>query len=852
MLISLATISKAQSDTIPPVVLDFQIKLSESALTDSTDAVFTLTYSEEVELVDTFIILTHYNSQGFWEEFEQYDATDVVVENNIVTVTPDRSFSNTGRYEFVVTYGSVKDTSENLAAAFTSTFLADEDAPEVIDLEIQFTENDLKDSASAVFTLTYSENIQLNNDFIVATHVYENGTWPEWDVYHESEVSVQGNVLTITPDRMFSNINRYELIVAWGAVSDLAGNWATSFTRVFKPDATPPEVIDLETTITETEFDDSLDVNFVLTFNEDVKLTESSYIVTHYRDAGEWVEYEILNDESIVVSGSTITLYPERLYYAAGSYELVVTGGSVSDLADNRASAYTNVFLLDTIAPKLIDVGPDLTTLVPTNATFTLTFDEDIRLADNFGFYTYYQDEASGEWVELERLTASQAVVNNNVVTFSPDVPLMSETRSQIILTASSVMDMQGNPFIYVMDDDTLTYLSERFWTAEGGVTVVTFSPAHQDTLTVLPEELTISFSEAITFTDNSAVNSQSIDSLVYLRSNGVDLEYEASYNTTTNAITIVPAQRLAWETDYTYGFTDGFLNEAMDSIPPRKATFTIPDSMSVIDYNAIAEIHGDDVTSPYLGQEVQITGTVTAVYADEGFFVQDENAAKGGIWVEYADAVQLEFGDGVTVAGTVEELNGVTSLVADEVVSVDAPLTVEPIVVNFDTDSIPMYRDVVVQVADARASAANNEGEWMVFAENDIDSVIVSSHLYAYSPVADNSYDVTGVVSFRDSIYRIDPRVEADIVDVTTPTSVDLSPVVDFNVYPNPFANYIKVSNNEKLTRVIISNITGQRVVDVTNPDAEINTSHLISGVYIINMFNENKLVKTSRIVKQ
>jgi hypothetical protein len=1224
MLLCLTLNSYAQADTIPPVVLNVHAEFTPTELTDSVDAVFTLTYSEDVQLADTFTIVTHSFIDEVSEEFGSYDTTEVVVENNVITVTPNHSFRLADKYDLVVGFGSVSDSAGNFAEAFTHTFTADGDAPEVVDFEMALTSNEGNDSVSALFTLTYSENIQLYDSFFVATHVYENGTWLLYKQYDDTEVSVQGNVLTINPHSMFSYSQRYELVIVWGAVLDLEDNPASSFTYVFTPDTTPPEVVDFEVFFTDTEFADSSQVSFTLTYNEDVKLAPTSIFETQIRNAGIWEVYEVFMDTNIVVSGNTLTLTSTRLYSASDSYNLVVTSGSIRDLVDNPAGSFSDVFLLDTVPPKLTDISPDLEQPVPADASFTFTFDEVVRVPEIFGFYTYYWDNDSAKYIELERLTKSQVVVEGNVVTFNPAVPLMTETRSQIVLTSGSVLDMEGNIFLNVTGGDTVTYVSERFWAVDSGVAAVSFLPADGDSVSSIPDVLTITFSEVIMPSDTAAVDSADISSYVYLRQDNLDIEHVAVLDTSSKVITIEPFMELSYGTTYTFGFTSGLVNEAGDSITAMEATFTILDSTGVVNHYAIAEIngdsaaspylgqvvqvtgtitgiypdegffvqdenaagsgiwanysetgmlnlgegititgmvevingvtalsvqeadsaevpltiepiginvdsdtlpmylnvlvqvvnarasaadeeggwnvfaqddadsiavgnamhaftpvegsfyhitgvvtgwdsiysieprteadvieagdslyaitdihgdtvsspflgqevrinatvtaviagegfyaqdensagsgiwvqltdtlelmvgdgvdvtgmveelngvthivagdvisiaapltveplvlnfgtdsipmyewvlvqitnarateandegewnvnspddadsllvgneiyafaplenniyhitgvvtvwdsiykivprteadvmeegdsiyaiseiHGDSINSPYLGQEVRINGTVTAVYAGEGFYAQDENAAGSGIWVQYTDTLELMVGDGVDVTGVVEEVNGVTSIVAGEVTSITAPLTVEPVVITFGIDSIPMYQGVLVQITNARASVANTEGEWNLFSEMEADSVIIGNWFYAHTPVADNFYDLTGVVTFRDNVYRVEPRFETDVVDVTDPTSVDLTPDIEYNIYPNPFGSYIKISNNDRLTRVIISNITGQRVMDVTYPDAELNTSHLIGGVYIINLYNEKNLVKTSRIIKR
>ncbi len=74
----------------------------------------------------------------------------------------------------------------------------------------------------------------------------------------------------------------------------------------------------------------------------------------------------------------------------------------------------------------------------------------------------------------------------------------------------------------------------------------------------------------------------------------------------------------------------------------------------------------------------------------------------------------------------------------------------------------------------------------------------------------------------------------------------------VDFKIYPNPFSDQILIDNNDKLTRVIVHNIAGQKVIDVEYPEHTISTSKLVSGVYLISLINEDGIAKTERMVKR
>jgi len=89
--------------------------------------------------------------------------------------------------------------------------------------------------------------------------------------------------------------------------------------------------------------------------------------------------------------------------------------------------------------------------------------------------------------------------------------------------------------------------------------------------------------------------------------------------------------------------------------------------------------------------------------------------------------------------------------------------------------------------------------------------------------------------------------HVEFDTASATTFTQ-DVKP----RAYPNPFSNHISISDAEGNERVVITNIAGQRVVDIfLNGNTTISTSTLKSGVYILSITNSKGDTFVSRIVK-
>ena len=266
-----------------------------------------------------------------------------------------------------------------------------------------------------------------------------------------------------------------------------------------------------------------------------------------------------------------------------------------------------------------------------------------------------------------------------------------------------------------------------------------------------------------------------------------------------------------------------------------------------------IAEVQGEGDSSPVEGKIAKITGTVTGIAPGEGFFVQDANAANSGIWVEKSDVNDLgiSVGDGVSVVGEVSEIASVTSIVATEVMDAEETTAITPIEVSPSAGEAEMYESMLVIVPGARASAADaGTGEWSIYYES-ADNIIVNDWLYSSTPVVGDFYNVTGIVNGRLDAFKLEPRMESDVVDITTTkTKPELANA--FKVYPNPFNDKISIDNSEKLTRVVVSNIAGQKVIDIENPTREIRTANLVSGIYVISLYTENGIAKTERMIKR
>jgi hypothetical protein len=101
----------------------------------------------------------------------------------------------------------------------------------------------------------------------------------------------------------------------------------------------------------------------------------------------------------------------------------------------------------------------------------------------------------------------------------------------------------------------------------------------------------------------------------------------------------------------------------------------------------------------------------------------------------------------------------------------VDAPLVVEAVVADSPSGAEnEMWESVLVTVEGGRARPADpGNGEWSVYYEP-TDDIIVNDWLYAFEPADSTFYHVTGIVNARLEAFKLEPRMESDIIDLGAP----------------------------------------------------------------------------------
>ena len=126
------------------------------------------------------------------------------------------------------------------------------------------------------------------------------------------------------------------------------------------------------------------------------------------------------------------------------------------------------------------------------------------------------------------------------------------------------------------------------------------------------------------------------------------------------------------------------------------------------------------------------------------------------------ASAVTLAaLGDSLTLTALVEEYFNQTQLSDAANVNIVSPGNpVEVLAATTGTVGQEQWEGMLVQVTNADCTnddIANNFGQWTI--DDGSGAVLVNDLLYAYTPTLGVNYDVTGLVSYSFSEWKIEPR---------------------------------------------------------------------------------------------
>jgi uncharacterized protein YjiK len=182
-----------------------------------------------------------------------------------------------------------------------------------------------------------------------------------------SQVSVNGNTVTINPAADLLSGSSYSVTYAAGVIKDSKGNPAPaatgttlSFAVVGTTDTTPPALVSTTPADNATEITRS---RVVLTFNETVMAGTGNIIFTATTGASDVRTLSVGDITQVSFSGNTVDINPSADLRKGTSYNVQFTAGVIKDAAGNAFAGITipTALNFDTAAaPVVAPISPSL------------------------------------------------------------------------------------------------------------------------------------------------------------------------------------------------------------------------------------------------------------------------------------------------------------------------------------------------------------------------------------------------------------------------------------------------------------------------------------------------------------
>ncbi len=380
---------------------------------------------------------------------------------------------------------STADPIDNQPPSISSLFPVDDEKFVALDanLEITFDEP----------VQTGSGNMQIKNS---------NGSTKETITI--SDVSIDGNQVTINPDNDFFLYSEFYILIPDGFFLDMAGNpfpgisdnstW--NFSTRDPDDTNGPIIISLNPGDDDTEI--PLDANLVIELDEAVEpVNTSSFIQIRRVSPNTIIETIEFDDPNVLIEDEFITIDPTSDFLPETEYYIYFPSGVLKDFSGNQntfsltSNSQWNFTTVDP-PPVAISFDPGLgATDVPTYTNLSITFNEPVQLRSG-GFFQMFN--ASNDQQIGTTWSFNGAQFDGNTVYYDIPMDLPGETSIYFIIS-DGIEDLAGNGFASISPNDwTIT-------TAPQDVSepmIVTVSPEEGTTDVALDANIVMTFDEPV------------------------------------------------------------------------------------------------------------------------------------------------------------------------------------------------------------------------------------------------------------------------------------------------------------------------------------------------------------------
>jgi hypothetical protein len=733
--------------------------------------------------------------------------------------------------------------------------------------------------ASSILTLTFDENIyrdaKLYNGKLfysifdntnvdeVVTFVDELGNPVAFDAKFNGT-----NKITITPTKALTSGATYTYGFAKDEISDINGNKSPLKTVTFtvKDTDKPTYKLDLvNVSPVPNATSVSADAKVWIKFSDPI-VVGGGVINIRYEDG---TLFETISGSKLSVNADTLFV-SHKNFDSNKDYFVEIGEGVVTDKAGN-----TNVAMLDPT--------PDNGWVFTTKDTFDLTAiaspvgentSRTVSLALAFnkvpqlgsGYLSVYKSNGTAVY----HLPVSGAVVSGVTATFST-IALDADQAYYARIDKGAFVAKNNNDVVYAGIADN----SWTFSTVNNIKPVVkTLTPADNSTAVSQYSEFSILFDRTIALGTGSIQLRKVVDGTILQSISVADakisdktltFKFANTLPANTELYIIVPAGAVI-NTEVTAdafaGILDTYSWNFTTSTDNTAPTVTVTDPVAPI----------AKVFNVGLLFSEPVTGVASGITVTNGTFVVSGSGAQYSVTVTSDEQKVVT----IVLANTITDLASPANAFAGKTLSyTTADLTAPKVVATTPTGTLTDNHPTLVVTFDE--NVVFGAGKLNIYKKSDntlaLAVPVTASMVSGKVATVTYTYDATlknGLDRNTDYYVLADAGLVKDVAgnafagitatttwtfktgDFATITDPDVNNSLEFKVYPNPFVDYVTVSNASELSKVVVSNIAGQVVKEVVYPDGTIQLNELHSGVYFVALYKDGKVVSTVKLLKR
>ena len=471
------------------------------------------------------------------------DTSQVTFDLDKVTINPSTGLVANTTYNIQMASGVIVDATGNPYVGIDDTTTLN--FTTIADSDPLLTHSNpynglARFQADSNITLSFDENVSAGDGNIIISNGSDTRTIAIGDT---SQVTFEGNTVTINPAADLTVDTLYSVQVASGVIVDTAGNPYAGINEanalIFK--TTFPSDPRLEYSFPsngDTEF--QIDRNIELNFDENVVAGSGDILISNGTDTRT---IAIDDTNQVTFSGGWVTIDPVEDLLGDTTYSVQIPNGAITDEAGNIfASISDTTFATITSDPRLHFSNIENNLGFKIDNDIELFFDRTVTAGNGNIILSNGTDTRT---IAID--DTSQVTFNLDRVVINPIKDLDFNSTYNIEIADGVIMDTAGHNFAGISDTTFTTVASDP---------LLSFSSINDNPVFIIDDDITLYFDEIVTAGSGDIVISNGIDTHTIAIDDASQVAFES------DSVIINPTGELVENTTYNIQIGNGVIED--------------------------------------------------------------------------------------------------------------------------------------------------------------------------------------------------------------------------------------------------------------------------------------------------